>query len=177
MNTLTRLVILVVVSLGLACKAHADAVATLYGTVKDAKGQPLQGAEIRIQGSDPAKIGKVHTDAQGHYSYAGLETGTYRVTLIVAGTTKACIGNVSAKSGETQSLNFDLKSGAAARPFTKGKHYVWIPSSQITGSHLGVWAEVSDGAKPMAAGMQDRIDNQGNYSVREFQLEHPSVRQ
>jgi hypothetical protein len=168
MNTLTRAVILVVVSFGLVCKVHADAVATLHGTVMDAKGQPLQGAEVRIQGSDPAKIGRVHTDAKGHYSYAGLETGTYNVTLVVAGKTRASISNVSTKSGEAQSLNFDLQSNAAAKPFTKGKHYVWQPS--VTGSNLGEWLEVENDGKQMPSGMAERLSNQGNNLVRQLQL-------
>jgi len=140
-----RAVIILFVSLCLTLKVQAEAVATLYGIVKDTKGQPLQGAEIRIQGSEASKIGKVHTDANGHYSYAGLETGTYNVTLVVNSVTKASISNVKTKTGEAQSLNFDLQSSAMARPFAKGKHYVWIPAT--TGTHLGSWVEVDDETK------------------------------
>jgi Carboxypeptidase regulatory-like domain len=168
MKTFARLSLVLLVSFAFIYRVHADAVATLYGTVKDAKGQPVQGAEIRIQGSDPNKIGKVHTDAKGRYSYAGLETGTYSVVLVVAGKTKASIGNVSTKSGEAQSLNFDLQGAAQARPFTKGKHYVWVPS--VTGSNLGEWLEVENDGKQMPSGMAERLNNQGNNLVRQLQL-------
>jgi len=146
---------------------HAEGVATLQGIVKDAHGQSLSGAEIRIQGSDPSKIGKVHTNANGHYSYAGLETGTYSVMLSVNGATKASIGNVKTKTGEVQTLNFELRSGAMARPFTKGKHYVWIPSQ--TGSHLGMWVEVEDESNGMPSGMAERLRSQGSTLARHIQ--------
>jgi hypothetical protein len=168
MITVARIFLIVAVSWFVSPHLNAaDAVATLRGVVRDSKGQPLQGAELRIQGSDPSKIGKVHTDAQGEYSYPGLETGTYSVTLIVAGATKASISNVKTQLGEVQSLNFDLRKGAAAKPFTKGKHYVWIPSQ--TGSHLGVWMEVTDDAKEMSSGMAERLRSQGSALARHIQ--------
>jgi hypothetical protein len=168
MITVARIFLIVAVSWFVSPHLNAaDAVATLRGVVRDPKGQPLQGAELRIQGSDASKIGKVHTDAQGHYSYPGLETGTYSVTLIVAGATKASISNVRTQLGEVQTLNFDLRKGAAAKPFTKGKHYVWIPSQ--TGSHLGVWMEVTDDAKEMPSGMAERVRWQGNALARQIQ--------
>jgi hypothetical protein len=176
MKTLARIVVVIALSLFIAPRLHADAVATLSGIVKDAKGQPLQGAEIRIVGSDPSKVGKIHTDAHGRYSYPGLETGVYNVILIVDDATKASISNVRARTGEVQTLNFELRSGAAARPFTKGKHYVWVPLQ--TGSHLGQWMEVEDDGKTMPSGMSERLNNQGNALVRQLQAkgaDMPSV--
>jgi VCBS repeat-containing protein len=167
MLTLIRIVIVVSVSFCLMLKAHAEGEATLSGVVKDAAGQPLQGAEIRIQGNDASKVGKIHTNANGHYSYPALETGTYSVTLLVDGATKASINNVRTKAGETQTLNFELRKGATAKPFAKGKHYVWVPSQ--TGSHLGMWVEVDDDSKAMPTGMQERIRWQGNALARQIQ--------
>lgn len=171
MKTLALVLAVTLISWFISLQANADAVATLTGIVKDAKGQPVRGAEVRIVGRDANKIGKVHTDASGRYSYPGLETGTYSVTLLVDGATKASISNVRTKLGEIETLNFDFQSSAAARPFTKGKHYVWIPA--VTGSHLGTWVEVTDGANPMSSGMQDRMANQGNATVKEMSDEHP----
>ena len=156
------ILVLAVVSISglLSVTARADAVATLSGVVRDAKGAPIRGAEIRIVGSDASKVGKVHTDAAGHYNYPALETGTYSVTLVVDGVTKASINNVRTKSGEVQALNFDLQGNAAARPFAKGKHYVWVPKQ--TGSHLGDWMEVDNDRNAMPIGMAERINNAGN---------------
>lgn len=140
--------------------------AGLSGIVKDSSG-PVQGAEIRIQGSDPNKIGRIHTTANGRYNYPELEAGTYSVSLVVGGVTKASITNVRTTAGATQTLNFEILKGSRATPFAPGKHYVWIPST--TGSHLGTWAEVEGDGKGMATGMSERMNNQGNAMVRHIQ--------
>lgn len=145
--------------------------AGLSGIVKDSKGQPLQGAEIRIQSSDANKIGKIHTTANGRYNYPELEAGTYNVTLLVDSVTKASINNVRTKAGETQTLNFELVKGSRATPYAPGKHYVWVPST--TGTHLGHWAEVEGEGRGMPVGMQERLNNQGNTLVQRIQNQNP----
>ena len=165
MTIFIRLVAIGFVSFCLMLKAHAGE-AGLSGIVKDTKGQPLVGAEIRIQGSDPNKIGKVYTKSDGRYSYAALEAGTYQVSLLVDGMTKASIRNVGTKAGESQTLNFELVK-AAARPYAAGKHYVWVP--QQTGTHLGDWMEVEGDGKGMAVGMQERLNNAGNALAKSIQ--------
>jgi hypothetical protein len=165
MKALLRVVV-VFASLCLMLRAQAGE-AGLSGIVKDSKGQPLQGAEIRIQGSDANRIGKVHTTANGRYNYPELEAGMYNVSLIVDGVTKASISNVRTKAGETQILNFEILKGSRVTPFAPGKHYVWIPLT--TGSHLGTWAEVEGDGKGMSVGMAERLNNQGNLMVRNIQ--------
>jgi hypothetical protein len=166
MTIFIRLVAIGFVSFCLMLKAHAGDTG-LSGIVKDTKGQPLSGAEIRIQGSDANKIGKVYTKADGRYSYAALEAGTYQVTLLINGETKASIRNVGTKAGENQSLNFELVKPSAARPYAQGKHYVWVPTQ--TGTHLGDWMEVEGDGKGMPVGMQERLNNQGNALARSIQ--------
>jgi len=163
----TRVLVVVFVSFCLLLKAHAQGEAGLSGIVTDTKGQPLQGAEIRIQGSDANKIGKVHTTANGHYSYPALEAGTYSVTLVVDGVRKSSIANVRTRAGENQTLNFELLKNSVARPYGDGKHYVWVPLQ--TGTHLGDWMEVENDGKPMPSGMAERLNNQGNALAREIQ--------
>jgi Carboxypeptidase regulatory-like domain len=165
MKTLLRVVV-VFASLCLMLRAQAGE-AGLSGVVKDSNGQPLQGAEIRIQGSDTNRIGKIHTTANGRYNYPELEAGKYSVSLIVDGVTKASISNVTTKAGETQTLNFEILKGSRATPFAPGKHYVWNPST--TGSHLGSWAEVEGDGRGMSVGMSERLNNQGNALVRQIQ--------
>ena len=171
MKTLIRVVV-VFASLCLMLRAHAGE-AGLSGIVKDSKGQPLQGAEIRIQGSDANKIGRIHTQANGRYNYPELEAGTYSVTLLVDGTTKASISNVRTKAGETQTLNFEFVKGSRATPFAPGKHYVWIPST--TGTHLGHWAEVNGDGQGMPIGMSERMNNQGNAFIRDLHQQSSGV--
>ena len=121
--------------------------ASIQGIVKDAKGQPIKGADVRIESKDGKKLfNTVKTDAKGHYLSQGLQPGVYRVSLVVNGAVKAAVSNTNAKADQATQLNFDLKPAAAGQAGTsqnKKKHMVWMPPS--TGSHTGGrWVEVSD---------------------------------
>jgi hypothetical protein len=167
MKMLVRVIAIGFVSFCLMLKVNAQGTAGLSGFVKDSKGNPIQSAEIRIQGSEANKIGKIHTKGDGRYNYPALEDGTYSVTLLVDGETKASISNVRAKGGVTETLNFEFVRGAMARPFAAGKHYVWVPKQ--TGTHLGDWMEVENDGKPMPSGMAERLNNQGNMLAKHIQ--------
>jgi Carboxypeptidase regulatory-like domain len=116
----------------------------LQGTVKDAKGHPIQGADIRIEAPNTGRLlTTVTTNVSGRYSLEGLAAGNYRVTLVVNGAVKGSINNTTLEPGETTQLNFELKQARASVTVTKGKHWVWIPA--FTGSRLpGHWVEVDD---------------------------------
>jgi hypothetical protein len=123
----------------------------IQGVVKDARGQAIKGADVRIDSKDGRqKFNTVKTDAKGRYLSEGLPVGVYRVTLVVNGAVKASITNTKTKADQTTQLNFDLKPVSAAQASTgqkKGKHMVWVPST--TGSHIGGrWVEVDDSARP-----------------------------
>ena len=122
----------------------------IQGLVKDAKGQAIKGADVRIESKDGRqKFSTVKTDGKGRYISESLPVGVYKVTLIVNGAVKASITNTKTKADQTTQLNFDLKPVPAAQASAgqkKGKHMVWVPAT--TGSHIGGgWVEVDDGAK------------------------------
>jgi len=116
----------------------------LQGIVKDAKGHPIHGADIRIEAVNTGRLlTTVKTNVNGRYNSEGLAAGNYRVTLVVNGAVKASINNTTLEPGESTHLNFDLKQTRASVTVTKGKHRVWIPP--FTGSRLaGRWVEVDD---------------------------------
>jgi len=119
----------------------------IQGVVKDAKGQAIKGADVRIESKDGSKLLKtVKTDGNGRYTADGLPAGVYRATLVVNGAVKASIMNTKTKADQPTQLNFGLKPAAAsqANAATKsGKHMVWVPAS--TGTHTGGrWVEVPD---------------------------------
>src|SRR5947207_9580451 len=121
----------------------------IQGLVKDAKGQAIKGADVRVESSDGKTLFKtVRTDGSGRYVSGGLAAGVYRVTLVVNGATKASITNTKTKADQSTQLNFDLKPASASQasaPAKSGKHMVWMPAT--TGSHTGGrWVEVPDGA-------------------------------
>ena len=137
------------------CGANAWAgSASIQGIVKDAKGQPVKGADVRVESRDGKQLfNTVKTDGKGHYISQGLQPGVYRVSLVVNGAVKASITNTNTKAGQATQLNFDLKPAAASQASTgqkQGKHMVWVPAD--TGSHIGGrWVEVEDGGSSAGA--------------------------
>ena len=129
-------------------KVTADAAASFEGFVKDAKGEPIKGADVRIESRDGKQMfGTVKTDPKGRYTSQGLQPGVYRITLLVNGTAKASIMNAQTKANQPTQLNFDFKpTSQVANTAKGGKHMVWVPAR--TGSHIGGnWVEVDDGGK------------------------------
>src|SRR4029077_7095399 len=160
----------------LLCVATAWAgPASIQGVVKDAKGQPIKGADVRVESRDGKQLfNTVKTDAKGRYNSQGLQPGIYRVSLVVNGAIKGSITNTKTKSDQATQLNFDLKPVAAAQANTQqksGKHMVWMPPS--TGSHTGGrWVEVDEGG---AAGADALNVKRGSAeALRQQQLQHPA---
>jgi Carboxypeptidase regulatory-like domain len=129
----------------------------LQGIVKDAKGHPIQGADLRIEATNTGRLfTTVKTNVSGRYSLEGVPRGNYRVTLVVNGAVKAAINNTTLEPGETTQLNFELKQTRASVTVTKGKHWVWIPA--FTGSRLpGRWVEVDDSGGWAAAASANHV--------------------
>jgi Carboxypeptidase regulatory-like domain len=137
------------VGLVLSVAAAWAGASAIQGVVKDAKGQTIKGADVRIESRDGSKLFKtVKTDGNGRYVSDGLAAGVYRVTLVVNGAVKASIMNATTKADQRTQLNFNLKPVSASQASSGakgGKHMVWVPAT--TGSHVGGrWVEVPDGA-------------------------------
>src|SRR6266699_7155223 len=114
------------------CAANAWAgPASIQGIVKDAKGKPIKGADVRIESKDGKQLfNRVKTDVKGRYISQGLTGGVYRVTLIVNGAVKSSIMNTKTKPDQATQLNFDLKPASASQASAgakSGKHLVWRP--------------------------------------------------
>jgi hypothetical protein len=142
-------------------KIAADGPASIQGFVKDAKGEPIKGADVRIESRDGKQVlSTAKTDSKGCYISQRLQPGIYRVTLLVSGVVKASIINTQTKPNQPTQLNFDLKPTSQAGNIARsGKHIVWMPGR--TGTHLGGnWVEVDD------KGNEHSDSNIRTYSVR-----------
>ena len=149
--------------------------ASIQGIVKDAKGQPIKGADVRVESKDGKQVfNTVKTDAKGRYISQGLQPGVYRVSLLVNGAVKAAIGNTQTRSDQATQLNFDLKPVAASQASAagkSGKHKVWVPSN--TGSHIGgSWVEVDDSGTTNAGALN--VKRSSAEALRQEQLSRAS---
>jgi hypothetical protein len=159
----------------LLCAATAWAgPASIQGVVKDEKGQPIKGADVRVESRDGKQpFNTVKTDARGRYISQGLQPGVYRVSLVVNGAIKASITNTKTKSDQATQLNFDLKPVAASQASAagkSGKRRVWVPSN--TGSHIGgSWVEVDESGNAGAGALN--VKKGSAEALRQQQLQHP----
>jgi 5-hydroxyisourate hydrolase-like protein (transthyretin family) len=145
------------IGLMLFVASASAASSVLQGIVKDAKGHPIQGADVRIEATNTGRLlTTVKTNINGRYNLEGLAAGNYRVTLVVNGAVKASINNTTLEPRESTQLNFELKQTGASVTVTKGKHWVWMPA--FTGSRLpGHWVEVDDSGSWAAAATANHI--------------------
>jgi tetratricopeptide (TPR) repeat protein len=108
--------VIVVSALAAAWPAAAQTTGMLQGTVKDAKGQPIEGARITIEKTDggvPAKF-ETKTGKKGDYLQIGLPPGSYKVTA-----EKDKVSHTEAvgiSGGETSTAIFVLVPAAAGAP-------------------------------------------------------------
>src|SRR4051794_31293243 len=81
---------------------------TLEGDVKDAGGQPLKGAVIKLDRTDIKGHYQVKSDKKGHWLYTGLPFGTYDVSCEVEGKVADKVSGVKSKYGDSTVVDFDL---------------------------------------------------------------------
>ncbi len=93
-----------------ACLAQT---AALEGSVLGADGKPLPGALIKIERQEVRGNYSVKTNKKGEFFYGGLQSGAYKVTVVVDGADKD-IQMVRGKIGDTTRVDFNLAKAAAA---------------------------------------------------------------
>ncbi|HEX3421461.1 MAG TPA: protein kinase, partial [Candidatus Udaeobacter sp.] len=102
-------------------KITADGSASIQGFVKDVKGEPIKGTDVRIESRDGKQVfSTVKTDSKGRYISQELQPGVYRVTLLVNGAVKTSIMNAQTKIDQPTQLNFDFKPTSQASKIVKG---------------------------------------------------------
>src|SRR5437899_4578027 len=142
------------------CVANAWAgPSSIQGVVTDIKGQPIKGADVRIESKDGKQVfATAKTDGKGRYISQGLQPAVYRVTLMVNGAVKASITNTKTKADQVTQLNFDLRPLPAAQVKAaekKGNNMFWVRPSPGT-KRAAPWEEFPAGATSAAPLTSDR---------------------
>ena len=88
---------------------HAQSVGgTLSGTVIDQAGKPIQNATIEIKNEVSGSSSSVATDAEGHFSAAGLAPGGYSLQVSAQGFSLTTRPGAQVTAGGTQDVSIAL---------------------------------------------------------------------
>jgi hypothetical protein len=109
--------------------------ATLSGTVTDASGAVVAGAQISAKNNATGTSREVTSDSSGLYSIPNLVPGDYEVRVTAKGFSTAVQSSLSLAVGQQQQLNFSLKVGETATTVqvTEAAPQVELTSSALTG--------------------------------------------
>jgi hypothetical protein len=110
----------------LVVNLRAGGTSTFEGTVRDPKGQPIKGAEVRVENKKEVIVARGKTDASGHYVTNAVPVGVYKVDVVINSVTKSSVPNATTKSDGATQLNFATKPDISKRE----------NSSHRTGSNL-----------------------------------------
>jgi len=120
---------------------------TLEGKVSGPDGQPIKGADVRLQNSSATlEAALTKTDTRGQYRFMNVASGKYKVSVSSANATQRLIADVKVEGNKRVDLKINPANSAAS---TKEKRRVWVPPP--TGSYLGGrWKEVDNTGAPVA---------------------------
>ena len=121
---------------------------TLEGKVCGPDGQPIKGADVRLQNSSlRLEAALTKTDVRGQYRFMNVSSGTYKVSVSSANVAHRLIADVKVDGNKRVNLQISREDSAAG---TQGKHLVRMPPP--TGTNIGGgWKEVDNTGAPVAS--------------------------
>jgi len=121
---------------------------TLEGKVCGPDGQPIKGADVRLQNSSLALAAALtRTDVRGQYRFMNVASGTYKVSVSPTNVAQSLIADVKVDGNKRVDLKINPVNSAAR---TQEKHRVWVPPP--TGTNIGGrWKELDNTGAPVAS--------------------------
>jgi hypothetical protein len=116
--------------------AHAQVTgATLSGTVTDASGAVVSGAQVTARNAATGVSREATADSSGLYSIPNVIPGDYEVRVSAKGFSTAVQSNLSLAVGQQQQLNFSLKVGETSTTVqvTEAAPQIELTSSALSG--------------------------------------------
>jgi len=113
---------------------HAQAVATISGTVLDSSGASVSGAEVTAHNEQTSQERVVTADTQGHYVISLLPIGRYTVSVSSSGFRKTENTGVLLEVGQSLTLDFKLELASVSQQV------------EVTGEVSEVQVERTDGS-------------------------------
>jgi hypothetical protein len=84
---------------------------SLLGTIRDATGAPIPGADILVVNADTGTTSRAKTDSEGNYDVPQLRVGVYNITATAPGFSKAVAEKITVSVGNRQRIDLSLTVG------------------------------------------------------------------
>jgi hypothetical protein len=109
--------------------------ATISGTITDASGAVIAGAEVSVRNTDTGIIRNTTADSAGFYTAPNLNPGPYEVKVTAKGFTTAMQSNLMLAVGAQQQLNIPMKVGETSQTVqvTEAAPQIELTSSTLSG--------------------------------------------
>jgi hypothetical protein len=109
--------------------------ATISGTITDATGGVIAGAEISVRNTATGIIRNTTTDSAGFYTVPNLIPGPYEVKVTAKGFNTAIQSNLTLAVGAQQQLNIPMKVGETSQAVqvTEAAPQIELTSSTLSG--------------------------------------------
>jgi hypothetical protein len=109
--------------------------ATLSGTITDASGGVIAGAQVSVKNTATGVLKDATTDSAGLYTLPNLPAGSYEVKITAKGFSSAVQSNLALAVGASQTLNISLKVGETTSTVqvTEAAPQIDLTSSTLTG--------------------------------------------
>src|ERR1039458_6288631 len=84
----------------------------LVGTIRDASGEPIPSAAVKITNNDTAIVSETKTGPSGDYDIPSLRVGVYTISASAPGFSDAVAKNITVSVGNVQHIDLTLKVGS-----------------------------------------------------------------
>jgi Carboxypeptidase regulatory-like domain len=164
--------------------AQSGTSSALSGTVADASGAVIAGAEVTMTEVDTRAVRSVHSDASGRFLFSQINPGTYQVEVSAPGFRPQVSSPAAVPVGRTVTLNFALQVSSSVQSVqvsaqtglpslenpntTTSLDAKTIRSLPNPGQDLTYLAQFSEGALLNTAGSSNDAKAAGGYGNVEF---------
>jgi hypothetical protein len=133
------LLLIVLSLLGNSVPAQSTTTGRLTGTVTDAQGALIGGAQIVAKNSQTQAEFKAKSTDEGGWTIPSIPNGAYIVTITAQGFKATVVQNVNVETGTTATVNSSLEVGAASETVTvtSGGSVIQSESANISSTISG----------------------------------------
>ncbi len=118
-KTFVKSLLIILAALSAASTTDAQSeTATLLGTIRDANGGVLVGANVGVRNVATSISSTGVTDANGDFQFVNLKIGTYQITVEAAGFNKTIAENVNLAVNARQRVDLTLQVASATETVT-----------------------------------------------------------